>query len=390
MLSGDSQDDLDALGFEIARAKLLEGRSFEELAADYPYSKAVIHRRFQKWQEVKRFELVDTWDTTTAARVDRLEDELAEELARRTQIWRARVARIVGAEPAYTNEYRGNPGTRAVQTAYSASDALHAALGEVAAELLLNALSPHTVVGLASGRAVGFAVTRLEQLEKRSPAWFTGYKSLHIVSLCGGTRVGRWGTATGRDFDADGNAYYLGEILKVPLANRSYMHGWISQPSEPTPDIKFTLDLALVGLGVLNTQHHFFRHNPEVQLGAISRPLERIRKCQRANGDLLDSVAEIGHRLFPVGRREALPDEVATAIDQINREIRAVPVERIRGARQTILIAGGAQKVNGLLKLVTGNCPEAPVNLRNLTLVTDAWTARELLSGVKKSRPRAR
>ncbi len=383
-MSADSQDTLDDLGFEIAKAKWLEGRSFEDLARDYPYSKATLHRRFQKWQDARRFELIDTWDTATAARVERLEDDLAEELAGRTLIWRARVARIAGADHAYTGEYRGSAASAATQTAHSASDALHGALGEVAADLLINLLNPHMVVGLASGRGVGFAIARLEEVARRTPAWFTGYKALRVVSLCGGTRVGRWGPSTGRDFDADGNAYYLGEILKVPLANRVYMHGWISHTSEPRPEIMATLDLALVGLGVLNTQHHFFRHNAEVQLGAMAKPLGEIRACQRANADLLDSVADIGHRLFALGPREDLPDELLGAIDQINGVIRAVPAETIRSARQTILIAGGAQKAGGLLKLITGGCPDAPVNLGTVTLVTDAWTAGELLSRLKE------
>ncbi|MGH8631039.1 MAG: hypothetical protein ACREU7_09780, partial [Burkholderiales bacterium] len=203
-----------------------------------------------------------------------------------------------------------------------------------------------------------------------------------VVSLCGGTRVGRWDHATGRDFDADGNAYYLAGTFQVPLANRHYMHGWISQVSDQRTelDIRPPLDLALVGLGVLNTQHHFLRHNAEVQLGAMARPLERIRKCQQATPHLLDSVADIGHRLFPLGRREDFPADLLDAVDQINRVVWAVPLQTMRDARHTILIAGGAQKVDGLFKLVTGSCPEAPVNLNTLTLVTDAWTAKEILA----------
>ena len=168
------------------------------------------------------------------------------------------------------------------------------------------------------------------------------------------------------------------------------MHGWISRTSEPTPEVTLTLDLALVGLGVLNTQHHFLRHSAEVQLGPMAEPLDTIRKCQRADPDLVDSISEIGHRVFPAGPRKSLPPELMTAIDAINRDIRAVPLEKIREARQTILIAGGAQKLNGLLKLITGECPEAPVNVGNLTLITDSWTAKEILSRLKEKPARSR
>jgi hypothetical protein len=88
--------------------------------------------------------------------------------------------------------------------------------------------------------------------------------------------------------------------------------------------------------------------------------------------------------VFPAGTRKSLPGELATAIDTINGEIRAVPLEKIRDSRQTILIAGGAQKLAGLVRLITGECPEAPINVGNLTLITDSWTAREILARLKE------
>jgi hypothetical protein len=116
----------------------------------------------------------------------------------------------------------------------------------------------------------------------------------------------------------------------------------------------------------------------------MAEPLDTIRKCQRTDPDLVDNVLEIGHRVFPAGPRKSLPGELATAIDVINREIRAVPLDKIRDSRQTILIAGGAQKLTGLVKLITGECPEAPINVGNLTLITDSWTAKEILSRLKE------
>jgi DNA-binding transcriptional regulator LsrR (DeoR family) len=57
----------------------------------------------------------------------------------------------------------------------------------------------------------------------------------------------------------------------------------------------------------------------------------------------------------------------------------AVGPERLKKAGETILVAGGAQKLPGLSQLLTGGCPDAPIDLSRTTLVTDDRTAAAVL-----------
>ena len=74
----------------------------------------------------------------------------------------------------------------------------------------------------------------------------------------------------------------------------------------------------------------------------------------------------------------------------INEAILAVPPERIKTAGEMVMVAGGAQKVNALVELLTGRCLDAPVDLDNLTLVTDAWMAQQVILGCHECLPRKR
>jgi len=93
---------------------------------------------------------------------------------------------------------------------------------------------------------------------------------------------------------------------------------------------------------------------------------------------LLDSVAEIVLRLHPNGTKK-LPEEFLETIRETNRSVLAVSPEKIHNAGEVILIAGGWKKVNALHGVLTGEYPNAPLQKRNLTLVTDAWTAETML-----------
>ena len=137
--------------------------------------------------------------------------------------------------------------------------------------------------------------------------------------------------------------------------------------------------MALVGLEVLNTRHQFFLHHDQnVQLGAIAPYIETLKELQSEDDTLLDSVAGIAHRFFATGQRR-YPDSLLKAVDGINEEVLVVPPERIHTAAEVIMVAGGAQKLNALVDLLDGRCPGAPVDLDNLTLITDAWTAERVL-----------
>jgi hypothetical protein len=58
--------------------------------------------------------------------------------------------------------------------------------------------------------------------------------------------------------------------------------------------------------------------------------------------------------------------------------------EKIKNAGETVLIAGGKQKVDALFGLLTGEYPQAPIDEKNLTLVTDAWTAETIIQRISQ------
>ena len=259
--------DFDQEALEIAKKYLLERWTLKELAAEYYRSPATLHRRLTGWLDQNRFDLVDNLDDRSAARVVDVDDQLGEQLAARTKIWRAQVASISGAEEAETEGYLQPDGTPEAQRAFEAHDRLHEALGSVAAAHLATRLQRNMTIGVASGRGVGFAVMKLAEIGSEKPSWVRGYESVRIESLCGGARVGAWALPTVRALDADENVFQLSSILNVPRRNLTYMRGWISgddmSPTTADDSPKNALELALVGLEVLNTRHQFFPHHDQ-------------------------------------------------------------------------------------------------------------------------------
>lgn len=385
------EDPLEGQALEVTTDYLIGELSFKELSDKYNWASSTIHRYVKKWLREGRFELIDTQGTS--ARVVELDDRLREELCSQAKLWRARIARIAGADAACSEKYLSVAATEAAAVAYKAGDELHRALAEVAAEQFLIRMRPNMTIGLASGRGVGFTIMKLAELAEKQPSEFRGLDSIRLVSLCGGGHVGTWATPINRDLDADQNAFVLGSILRLPRTNVRYMGGWISlDPEQPQGELDFhyQLDVALVGLGQLNTRHHFFHHYGEVQLGAMGAPLQTIKDWQERDPSLLFKIAEIGHRLFPVGGVEGLPQDYLDAVDEVNQRILAVPHQKLMQATEVILVAGGAQKVHALSMLLNGRCPDAPIDLRKLTLVTDAWTAEEIIRQIRSMPERTR
>jgi DNA-binding transcriptional regulator LsrR (DeoR family) len=378
--------DLDNLALEIARQHLLKNVSFKELGKMYYAAPSTVHRRLIKWLAEGRFEIHDKLADKRTAFITGKDDDLAEALVRKTGIWRARVVRVSGVEQAYTPQYLENPGSHAAQAAFRASDELHICLGEVAAELLLNNLRKNMTIGLSSGRGVGFAIEKLAELVKKTPSWIHGYESIYLVSLCGGAHVGMWEFTNSRDFDADENVFALASLLKIPRSNVFYITGPVSM--DPgyrlwKSDLNINLDLAVIGLGQLNTQHHYFRDHNELQLKAMSTSIRKLIEWQSHNPELLDGIAEIVLRLYPAGSKP-LPAEFLNVIQETNKTILAIPPDKIKKAGEIMLIAGGSQKINALHGILTGRCPEAPIDKKNLTLVTDSWTAETILQKISE------
>lgn len=379
----DGADDLDSEALEIATRYLLNRWTLKQLADIYHRSPATLHRRLAKWLDDSRFELVDTRAAQTSPRVVGIDERLSEALSGRTRIWRANVAVIEGVGDAYSGDYLMPDGSAEASRAFEAHDRLHQALGQAASSYFATRLRRGMTIGVSSGRGVGFLVMGLAELAHERPSLLRGYQSIRIESLCGGARVGAWAVPTVRALDADENVFQLSSILGVPRSGVTYMRGWISGERRPDASREASggppLDIALVGLEVLNTRHQFFLHHDQnVQLGAIAPYIETLKELQAGEPALLDSVAGIAHHFFATGQRD-YPERLFEAVDGINREVLVVPPERVRTADEVIMVAGGAQKLNALVDLLDGQCPDAPVDLDNLTLITDSWTAEQAL-----------
>jgi DNA-binding transcriptional regulator LsrR (DeoR family) len=378
--------NLDHVALEIARQRLLHNTSYKDLARLYFTSPSTIHRRLTNWLKENRFDLQDKLAVKKTAAVAGKDDKLAAELVQRTGIWRARVAQISGVDAAYTEQYLEEPESEMAQSAFKAGDDLHRCLGEVAAELILNSLRKNMTLGVSSGRGVGFTVEALAEVIRQTPSWVRGYESISLVSLCGGVHAGKWGQSSvvTRDFDADENVFALAAALKIPRKNITYISGPvpIHSGTESENRIKSNLDIAIIGLGQLNTRHHYFRDIIETKLKTAADPMQTIMEWQDKNPALCDSLAEIVMKLYPA-RRDNLPADFVTALQEVNNTILTVSPSRIKNAGEVVLIAGGRQKAEALSGLLKGEYPGAPIDRKNLTLITDSWSAETILKKMR-------
>jgi DNA-binding transcriptional regulator LsrR (DeoR family) len=368
---------LDAYAAEIATEHLLKGASLVTLGEKYGYSASTLHRHLKLWLAEDRFGMVDKVATGTNVSVIGANDRLEEALSKRTNFWRVEVVDVKGAEGAFTDHYLSPDQTPAAQAAFRAGDELHRALGRVAGDILLNRLRRGMTLALASGRGVGFTVSALEQQAAAYPSRVAGFESLHIVSLCGGGHVSAWATPIHRGLDADENVFVLGAVLGIRRSQLKFMGSWIAAaPARASSAVK-RIDLALVGLGQLSARHHFFFHYDQVELGLLSEPVKTIRQQQLKDPSLLEAIGEIGHVLFLT--RDVESDAVLDAVRAINQHVVATAPAVLRDAPESILVAGGAQKVPALAALAWGKAREAPIHPENTILVTDSWTARQIL-----------
>jgi DNA-binding transcriptional regulator LsrR (DeoR family) len=373
---------LDQYALEIARRNKLEGESLQKLSKIFPAGATTLHRKIKGWLEQGRFELTDTWSGQTTASQTVIDEPLGERLARATSIRRARVAHLSGVEAATGEDYRmQTSNNERAQAAYQAGDFLHRALGDVAARFLIDQLRPQMTIGLASGRGVALTVDRLEELAKDRREWMSGYQGVKIVSLSGGSWMGTWAMPFNRPLDADANVFHLGTILHVSPRIRTYIGSWLlagERVAEQSNYDSVHLDLAIVGIGQLNTGHHFLRPDAALQMESMSDALDSIRDFQDKEGGQHASIADICHVLFYVGTGQP-PNRLAKAIGELNKAMSTAPRKTLENAEEVILVAGGAQKEEALYHFIKGNCRGAPIDPARVTLITDSWTANRIL-----------
>ena len=374
---------MDQFALEIARRNKLEGESLQNLSRTFPAGATTLHRKLKGWLDEGRFDLIDKWSgqTTDLQAAIVIDEPLGERLARETMIRRARVARLSGVEAAAGEDYRMEPTSERGQAAYHAGDYLHRALGDVAARFLIDRLRPNMTIGLASGRGVALTVDRLEDLAKDRREWMSGYQGVRIFSLSGGSWMGTWAMPFPRPLDADANVFHLGTILHVSPDIRTYIGSWLLTGERVAEQPSYDgvhLDLAIVGIGQLNTGHHFLRPDAALQLESMGNALDSIREFQDKDGDQHSSIADICHVLFYVGTGQP-HHKIAQAINELNNAMSTPPRQVLENAEEVILVAGGAQKEEALYHFVKGNCRDAPIDPARVTLITDSWTANRIL-----------
>ena len=354
--------------------------------------------RLQKSQQTIRRLLAmgkqDGWWTLQVATQDDAQgllsynEELADQLCRRTHLYNAQVVKTFAVEAAYTDGYLSSKDQER-RAAYLAGDLLHEKLGLAAARYVVDSLMHEFAIGVASGRGVMYTILALERF-LREDARTAKLQGLRVLSLCGGMKVSPWEKQLRTDLDADTAAYQLTNVLGIGRDRVGYVTGPVSDDDpvrylrnlEGQLSATQRIDIALLGLGVLDSGHHFFRFQGP-QLEPISEYLNELRR-RLVQGRPSHQIAEIAHRLFWVGEG-SVPADFRRILDEFNSKIVGASPDTLKRAREVVLVAGGRQKLLALRRLCFGEAEEVPIHLGASTLITDEWTAKGILARSARS-----
>jgi DNA-binding transcriptional regulator LsrR (DeoR family) len=283
---------------------------------------------------------------------------------------------------------------REQEKAALASDLLHLQLSIEAAKYLVPKFRDQDSIGIGSGRAAVYAA----YFSSKSPDVLK-LEDPRIFSLSGGVRDVRW--STGHDVrlsnlpysvDADIGVTILADASKIEKKNQHLAYLPVSLP-DPIAAMQAVaphlisqdthLNIAILGLGALSSRHHYYAH-PGPELAEIKEEIEKIKQIQNKDPDrVFDGIGEICHYLFWCGEDENAC-EIKEILQRINSKIIAIRKETLKNTRETFLIAGGAQKLAILEKILTREYPDIPVTPRYTTLITDNWTALQLIDSIRK------
>ena len=282
------------------------------------------------------------------------------------------------------------------EDAFFASDLLHLQISKHASPYLVAKLRHGEYIGIGSGRACTYTAHFASKDPKSGH--LKKLKGVKVYALCGGQRDRKWSTKLSDPFiglptnlDPDEGASLLADTLGIysstsdlclvnlPVAmHNPDLNDVIATIAPHLNDPAISLSMVVLGLGTLNDRHHFFDQIDGPGLSAIKEDLLLLKKLQKDDHVTLGSIGEVCHRLFWCGETKA-PNDIQEIINRINSKIIAVREETLRTVRQTLLIAGGVQKINVLSQLSQGELTDVPIAIETTTLVTDSWTAQELL-----------
>lgn len=323
-----------------------------------------------------------------------LNQELSDRICKNTYFTDAVVVDCIGVEHAQNKWYQSLD-TKEREQAFIDSDLLHIQISKHAASYLVAKIWHGDCIGIGSGRACAYtAHFASKDLKAGHLAKLKGVK---VFALCGGQHDRRWSTQKIEAFDQlpselhpDVGAFFLADILGIrpntpdlcfavlPVAHPD-PDGVIPYIAPHLNDPTISLSMAILGLGTLNGRHHFYDQLNTYGLSAIKDELLLLKGLQQDDPTALNSIGEICHRLFWCGST-APPGRIREAINKINSKIIAIRKDVLSRSAKTMLVAGGAQKVDVLTQLSKGQLEDVPIRVETTTLVTDSWTAQELLN----------
>ena len=282
-----------------------------------------------------------------------------------------------------TAEPRGGTSARTPDPPNSPDRELHRQVASGAAQFLWDRIRDHDTIAVGAGRAVRFTVDSIASIAKARPRAFSG---LSVLSLTGNPVVRR----DPHDLDSDAIASELGGALKVDGAAihrvnfnyiarnpRSALKSEGSNLMEPTWGQERVPDIAIFGLGVLDSRHHLMARSEDKMVAPVKAALDRLESevlpaCANAVMDVYDT--------FWVADGGLNPDlaRIATdLVEELNSRIVALPRPKLDQAREKVLVAGGAFKYAGILAYLR---QRDSIGLHPTVLVTDAATAERLIT----------
>lgn len=386
--------DLDDLAIKAARMAFEDGLKPSEIAVRLRNEGNDVHDA----RDAHRLLLRARDERLVRVRVERVSGEVPTDEAlgeRLAAVVGVRDVIVVTRAESSDNGY-GSTDHNVRARAFVESDKLHDQLAKVAARHLWGSLRDGDSIAVGDGRATDSVAEALGEITRSEPRRFVG---LSVYSLAGSGHVWAWAERGGAILDADNVTNKLATVLGVKatdihlvrlpvalgdsqqdliLSAAPHLAGGV-QPGG-SADSWRPFDVAVFGLGVLNTGHHLLLYEGP-WIDAIS---EEIKEVKRLNDELHErglptsAIAGICNQFFSICD-STFPIEIRQRVEDIvvrlNSKTVSVGLARLSRCRHRILVAGGLQKYPGLKAMLIG---DATV-LRPTVFVTDEITARSLL-----------
>lgn len=273
-------------------------------------------------------------------------------------------------------------------------DRVHRRLGQAAAALLADGalLRRGDVIGLGSGRGVYYTVDAMRRFPHLQ------IEDVTLMSLTGAAFPEAHSEHLNVLLDADIHVALLAMRFTHPVLLRTISHP-IAHDNEPEVRRRTWLDPAeyekrlpthaLVGVGVLEGSHRFFKAVAQGggadpgMLAPIFEPLQelvRLADAVRSTEPPYCPVADVCNRLFfvaPPARHAVTTSQrlrIERAIEAVNERLLTIHQDQLEKIENVVLVAGTRRKALAIRRLLDNR------SLKVRILCTDATAAREILA----------